>query len=221
MNKTWFISDTHFFHKNMYNFTTPRGLMWFDPNYSGPYEYVRPEFLDSDEGDAYMIQEWNKAVSPMDKVYFGGDFCMDAKQMPTLKKLNGTKILILGNHDIFKMYQYQEIFKRIYSYRDMTQLFDLPGKKRVVFTHCPSHPSTFYPNDTNFFNIHGHIHEKAVLRSDGSLDNRYVNVSVELTKYQPMELDEVREYMISDRNTYSNRMRLPIKRTYENEKEID
>ena len=199
--KTFFISDTHFHHKNMYNFTTSN---------PGQNFYVRPEFMDHEEGDAYMIEQWNSVVSPEDKVYFGGDFCFDQKRMEELNCLNGTKILILGNHDNYKMSQYGKIFKRIYSYRDLTRLFDI--NKKVVLTHCPSHMESFYPYVERTINIHGHIHEKCVRHADGTIDLRYQNISVELIGYRPIELDELREVILSGKSTYAGIHSLGIKR---------
>lgn len=189
----------------MYNFTT------FD-TYETRHvnnKYVRPEFMDHEEGDTYMIERWNDIVRPEDKVYFGGDFSMSLPGMLDLK-LNGTKILILGNHDNYEMKNYRKIFKRIYSYRDLTQLFDI--NRKVVLTHCPTHMESFYPYSEKTVNIHGHIHEKCVRNQDGSIDLRYQNISVELIGYEPIELDRLRDIILADGTTYSGRHSLPILR---------
>jgi calcineurin-like phosphoesterase family protein len=80
--RTFFTSDTHFGHANIIK-------------YSG-----RP-FKDVDHMNAAMVQAWNAVVAPGDVVYHLGDFAMGGKaNVPKfLPQLNGTKILVAGNHD--------------------------------------------------------------------------------------------------------------------------
>lgn len=89
MNTTniFFTSDTHFNHYNIIG-------------------YCNRPFLSTEEMDAYMIDKWNSTVKPGDVVYHLGDFAITGyskKHTPIvekiLKKLNGNKILIKGNHD--------------------------------------------------------------------------------------------------------------------------
>jgi len=197
----WFTSDQHFQHKSIYSFQTY--LDWHD---KGTKTYVRPEFANSDEGDLYMLDKLADCLKDDDKIYFGGDVAMKLDTLHKLQKLPGTKILILGNHDNFKMNEYKKTFKRIYSYRNVSQYFNrFPGS--VVLTHCPCHMETFYPSD-NTINIHGHIHEKVVRRDSGFIDNRYINISVELTGYKPLHIDEIEKMIIAGETTYPNRFEL-------------
>lgn len=50
-----------------------------------------------------MIKHWNDRVAPDDTVYYLGDFQMQADPDKYLPRLNGTKILIAGNHDYERM----------------------------------------------------------------------------------------------------------------------
>jgi calcineurin-like phosphoesterase family protein len=85
--KTFFTSDSHFFHHNVIG-------------------YCNRPFLSVDEMDEYMIEKWNSVVGKGDVVYHLGDFAITGyskKHTPKVEKLlgklNGNKILIRGNHD--------------------------------------------------------------------------------------------------------------------------
>jgi calcineurin-like phosphoesterase family protein len=80
--KTYFTSDNHFGHANIIDYC------------DRPFGNVR-------EMNYAMIARWNEVVGPRDTVYHLGDFAMGNKEdMPRiLKRLNGRKILIRGNHD--------------------------------------------------------------------------------------------------------------------------
>lgn len=79
---TFFISDTHFDHKNICKFS------------NRPFNSVQ-------EMNEVMIENWNKLVKPNDIVYHLGDFSFGNYDQvnKTLWALNGKKHLILGNHD--------------------------------------------------------------------------------------------------------------------------
>lgn len=51
----------------------------------------------------YMISRWNKKVRKNDEVVILGDFSIDKgeKTNELLRRLNGRKYLIIGNHDRF------------------------------------------------------------------------------------------------------------------------
>ena len=94
----FFISDTHFAHDNAYHFM----------NYDG--SKMRP-WNSSTEADEYMIEKWNSLVKPNDKVYHLGDVGFNRNELDyILPRLNGTKVLIKGNHDKFKPNFYLKYF---------------------------------------------------------------------------------------------------------------
>jgi calcineurin-like phosphoesterase family protein len=64
MPNVFLISDTHFAHHGMYNFMHSDG------------ERVRCEFENSTEGDAVMVENWNRVVGVKDKVYHLGMFLL-------------------------------------------------------------------------------------------------------------------------------------------------
>jgi calcineurin-like phosphoesterase family protein len=81
----YFTADTHFFHSNIINLCS------------------RP-FNNLENMHKKLIQNWNSCVTNRDEIYILGDFIfkgsgLEANQL--LKKLNGRKYLIKGNHDKF------------------------------------------------------------------------------------------------------------------------
>jgi len=122
--------------------------------------------------DEHMIEMWNKTVSPQDKVYHLGDVTM-LKDLSILKRLNGHKRLVRGNHDVASVREYLQYFEEIYGSRVLDHM---------ILTHIPIHVDSLGRFKGN---IHGHIHQRKLS------DPRYYNVSVERVDYTPISLEEV------------------------------
>lgn len=162
--KTFLIGDTHFGHSNILTFKKQDGspLRVFDNIY---------------EHDEYLIYKWNLVVKPEDKVYHLGDigFRNFTVLNQILSRLNGSKILIKGNHDNMKLSQYAQHFKDIRGSHTLD---------KFILTHIPIHPDSL---SRWVGNIHGHMH------SNSLPDSRYINVSVEqLNDYTPIDFEEIK-----------------------------
>lgn len=82
-SKVWWVSDTHFSHKNI-------------------IKYCNRPFASVDEMNDAMATAWNERVRPDDTVWHLGDFSFERNPDHLdrqLKALNGRKHLITGNHD--------------------------------------------------------------------------------------------------------------------------
>lgn len=166
----WLISDTHFGHENMYSFVGLDGIT-----------RVRPEFTCAKDADEYMIEQWNSRVKPQDHVYHLGDVAIRRADLQTIKKLNGHKRLVLGNHDIYLYKEYVEVgFKKLFGSRKLD---------KILCTHIPIHEQSIPRWAVG--NVHGHIHER------GNYSVRHLNVSVEQTNYAPVTLEEVQNVLQS------------------------
>lgn len=167
--EVWFISDTHFGHKNIINFV------------DGNYQRTRP-FSSTEEMDELMVENWNSLVKDGDRVYHLGDVCMSNKNLPILKRLKGRKCLIKGNHDIFKLKEYLPYFDDIRAYR-------IYSEHGIICSHIPVHTQQL--NNRFRVNVHGHLHTNTVYNLSGYRDPRYINVCVEQTGYFPVNLNTI------------------------------
>jgi calcineurin-like phosphoesterase family protein len=175
----WLISDTHFGHAGVCHFTRNDGVTKLRP------------WDDPAEMDEFMIQAWNDKVKPNDKVYHLGDVVINRKALPTLSRLNGDKVLIRGNHDIFRDDEYRQYFRELRAYHVMNGM---------ILSHIPLHESSMGRFGVN---IHGHLHANRVMKPRGvdvksgqvlysdEVDVRYHCVCVEQTDFAPILFEEV------------------------------
>ena len=169
MPNTFLISDTHFGHNNMCVFKGKDGTA-----------NLRP-WANAQEMDEAMIENWNSVVKPNDKVYHLGDVVIARRHLQTLSRLNGDKILIKGNHDIFKLPEYTQYFRDVRACHVMDM---------CVLTHIPIHKLCLARFKVN---IHGHTHDRNVLLENGEQDPFYMCVCVEQIHYTPISFDVVRQ----------------------------
>lgn len=143
--------------------------------------YNNRPFKNVKEMDEELIKLWNSTVGKKDIVYILGDFTLVGQLdiiAEYLNALNGTKVLVKGNHDVRKPKEYLECgFYEVSSKPMMVE----PG---VILMHEPFKNLSFIePNYIYFF---GHVHNNRV-----EMD-RYPNcmcVSVERIDYRPINLD--------------------------------
>lgn len=173
---TWIISDTHFGHNRIVKFLRKDGTK------------LRP-WEDIKEHDQALIKNWNSVVKPEDKVYHVGDLGLTnaTHLLRIMNCLNGTKVLIKGNHDTLKLSQYQQVFKDVRAYHQLNG---------ILLAHIPIHPSSLGGWRGQ---IHGHLHaDRVILNSTNSgeevLDPRYYNVSCEQINYTPINFDVINKY---------------------------
>jgi len=165
-------SDHHFAHRNLYaKFTLPDGTP------------LRPWASNSDEGDEMIIAAHNDTVRAHDKIYMLGDVAINKRGLDLLARMNGTKILIRGNHDIFRLKQYAPHFKDI---RGTHKL------ENVILSHYPLHEGSL-PHWC-LGNVHGHLHKGQVMLPDGVTSNpRYFNACVEEIGLAPVPFEDIRD----------------------------
>ena len=179
MPAVFLTSDTHFGHAGVCRFTEADGVT-----------KIRP-WTDPDEMDEEMIKRWNATVRPNDKVYHLGDVVINRKSLSTLSRLNGVKVLIRGNHDIFRDDEYRVYFRELRAYHVMNGM---------ILSHIPLHEASLGRFGVN---IHGHLHSGRVKKARGidaktgstlySTENdvRYHCVCVEQTDFTPILFEDV------------------------------
>ena len=167
MPGVYLVSDTHFGHLGVCKFMRADGVTKLRP-WSSP-----------EEMDEAMVQNWNETVKPNDKVYHLGDVVINRRSLKTLQRLNGDKVLIRGNHDIFRDSEYREYFRELRAYHVMNGL---------ILSHIPLHPGSLQRFGTN---VHGHTHSNRVMLDDNTIDVRYHCVCVEQTDFRPILFEDV------------------------------
>lgn len=158
MPNIFFISDLHMFHHNI-------------------IKYTRPQFDNLDEMRETIIDAYNSRVGPKDVCYIVGDAAFQKNKLWIMDRFNGTKKLVLGNHDHDTIESYGHYFKSVHG---MVHI----GKSTII-THCPIHPAQFEGRFTR--NIHGHVHLKTLP------DKRYINVSCEVLNFIPLSWEEIKD----------------------------
>jgi calcineurin-like phosphoesterase family protein len=156
--KIFFISDHHFYHRNI-------------------IIYCNRPFDGIDIMNKFMIERWNRVVSSNDLVIFGGDFALSSKegQQEIFNQLNGTKIIVKGNHD-----PSTKRLKEI-GFIDVLQVYE---DKDVILKHNPKNFSSRELASWKW-KLYGHLHDNCFEHP------RAINICVEQLDYYPKTLDEL------------------------------
>jgi calcineurin-like phosphoesterase family protein len=170
MPSVFLTSDTHFGHAGVCKFLRDDGVTKLRP-------WDNPEDMDEE-----MVKRWNETVRPNDKVYHLGDVVINRKALSIMHRLNGDKVLIRGNHDIFRDDEYRIHFRELRAYHVMNGM---------ILSHIPIHSDSLGRFGTN---IHGHTHSnrvKAEVWGEYEIDTRYHCVCVEQTDFRPILFEDV------------------------------
>ena len=162
-------SDIHFGHKN---------IMSFCP--------VSRPFADVDHMHEVIIEKWNKTVRPNDRTYILGDvaFCNAQEAVKLIKCLNGSKVLIQGNHDskLVKDASFRECFESIHEYYS-TSL----NKVKIVMLHYPI--AEWDQMHRGAVHLFGHLHGGAT--GLGLEKYRCMDVGMDTNYCTPYKLEDV------------------------------
>jgi calcineurin-like phosphoesterase family protein len=185
MPSVFLVSDTHFGHMGVCRFMRNDGVTKLRP-------WDSPE-----EMDEAMVKRWNERVKPTDKVYHLGDVVINRKALSILHRLNGDKVLIKGNHDIFKLEDYLQYFRDVRGYHVMNGM---------ILSHIPVHSDSLARFGVN---IHGHLHSNRVLKPRGvnaatgeilygtDIDPRYFSACVEQHDFAPVLFEDAVKQIVA------------------------
>ncbi len=162
------IGDTHFNHHNI-------------------IEYCERPFHNEYQMNEALISNWNAVITNHDTVIHVGDFKFKIQNTDDeiMQRLNGYKVLVMGNHDrgsvsMYKRYGFHEVYKKKNLYIG-----------NFIFSHRPIKQNSL-PYDK--INIHGHVHNNKWFRYDFF----HFNVSCEVIEYTPISLDVIKELHRTD-----------------------
>lgn len=169
-----FISDTHFGHKNI-------------------IQYSNRPFASVEEMNEGMIEAWNDKVQPDDTIYHLGDFAfMPYEEFRKLiRRLNGKKYLILGNHDKMIIQNRNALvayggIASIDHYRELKA----EGHFFVLF-----HYGQRVWNKSHHGAIHLYGHSHGSLPPLGKSVDVGVDCKEITSEYRPISITEVMDYM--------------------------
>lgn len=191
--KLYFTSDWHIGHANSINFD-------------------RRPFKDVDEMHRTLIKNFNYYVPKHGITYFLGDMGMRSNELlrSVIAQLNGTKILVRGNHDGKMDAMYNAGFDVVLEKAQITV-----GRDIITMTHCPlkgvfredttgmrgsdgtenwhgedRHKNKYSIEDFGQFHLHGHIHS-APWKKTKKIDGRQFDVGVPANHYKPVPISTI------------------------------
>lgn len=166
----FFTADLHLFHSNC-------------------IKYCNRPFANINEMHEVLITNWNSVVTPTDIVYVVGDVAF-SKNMSALesifKRLNGSKILVCGNHDrhMLKYERFRALFQSIH------QLLEIKYNNKSI-TLCHYAMRVWNKSHHSAYHLYGHSHGS--LPDD--LHSLSIDVGVDCHNYTPISYDQVVEIM--------------------------
>jgi calcineurin-like phosphoesterase family protein len=166
----FFTADNHFSHKNILKFE------------ARPYASIE----EMNEG---LIQKWNNRVKDNDSIYILGDifFGKGADANKLIRRLNGTKYLIRGNHDSFL--NDNDFDKSLFRWVKDYFTFKQNNIKYILF-HYPI--QVWDCQHHNAIHLYGHVHSNKDNHHPllVTLNNAH-NVGVDVNNYEPISIEEV------------------------------
>jgi len=180
-------------------------------------------FKDLDHMHEVLVNNYNASVKPGDLCYFLGDmgFCKSTVLQDVVARLNGTKVLILGNHDKGATAMHRIGFDVVVNMVSM----EVAGRL-VTMTHCPlrgvwredcstmkgsaagehwhgeARHTTFSIPDFGQHNCHGHIHSRPGKEGRTTkILGRQFDVGVAANNYRPVSLRVIESWVATTLRT--------------------
>jgi calcineurin-like phosphoesterase family protein len=172
MSDTFVIGDLHLGHWNVIGFSH------------------RP-FSSIEEHDETILRNWNSIVKHNDTVIIDGDFALTSvnRTKTYLSRLNGNKIMVLGDHD-------KQIWQCVKYFKEITKFYTFTPRKDkfiAVFHWCiRCWPRSHY----NSYHIYGHSHGTLppIGKSwDCGVDTECKEIGHK--KFYPYHMDEILQIM--------------------------
>lgn len=198
--QTFFTSDWHIGHQNS---------IVFDQ---------RP-FRDLDHMHTVLINNYNASVPKDGVCYFLGDMGLSSSGLikSIIDQLNGTKVLIVGNHDK----GYQAMYDNGFDVVMHSSVLYIAGE-RVSLSHCPLYG--VYREDTEGmggstigenwhgeqknlpctvineeqYHLHGHIHSGPANKKL-KIDGKQYDVGVPANNYRPVSISQIESWISKEK----------------------
>jgi calcineurin-like phosphoesterase family protein len=158
---TFFIADTHFDDEKIIN-------------------YENRPFKDVNDMNESIISRWNDIVSNNDIIYLLGDIGNEG----FIKRLNGVKYLVKGNHDTKANEDYRKV--------GFAEVYDQP----IIWNNfwILSHEPMYVNENMPYANLFGHVHNSPLYKT---FSKHHYCISAERINYTPISFEEVKINMLS------------------------
>lgn len=177
-NRIFFTSDLHFEHNNI-------------------IQYCNRPFSTIESMNNMLINRWNNVVTSNDTVYVLGDIgCWYNKEyrsrvVNNIKQLNGTKMLIIGNHDhAFDKEELLTVFESIHERLVISVEMSPDRTQKIVLDHFPL--VSWDGQHHGSWQLFGHIHS---VNNQSSVKDRLCigqyDVGVDNNNFTPVSLNEL------------------------------
>lgn len=180
-------------------------------------KYDSRPFTDINHMHRVLVNNHNSCVPPNGITFFLGDmgYRTDAgKVEKIIRELNGTKVLILGNHDRGSHSMYSQGFDVV-----LNSAMIYLGENRITMSHCPlpgvfresmkdmpkqpqnnnwhgEHKNTRFTTwDNQHYHLHGHIHSDGV-EKPRSTHNQF-DVGVRANGYRTVSMSVIEAWIAS------------------------
>ena len=176
---TYFTSDLHLFHQSLIN-----------------YKYRN--FKDVEEMNETIIARWNDKVGKNDLTYILGDITLKGMShigelTNIFIRLNGSKIIIRGNHDNSK------VLKTLVERKSHTRVMEYYEHRLISYEKKPiflSHyPTLIWPEQQHgSYHFYGHVHGRMDL-----VQNMFKNsfcICSDENDFYPFEIEEIFNKML-------------------------
>lgn len=167
----FFTSDHHFGH-------------------AGVIKHTKRPFLSVEEMDEALIAAWNSRIKRGDSVYHLGDFSFHKRPETEaiLRRLNGQKFIVLGNHDKILRKGEWPGFSWMKDYYELKVPASLLESRKICIMHFPL--ATWNKAHYGSINLFGHSHGTFPTKG------RQMDVGVDThPELAPYSLEEVMEIM--------------------------
>jgi calcineurin-like phosphoesterase family protein len=171
-----------------------------DPHYghANVIQYSNRPFADVEQMDNQLVYAYNQLIRPTDTVLWLGDCFLStvdhAKQI--MQRLNGTKVLVLGNHDRSAAAMTRIGFALVTTEVTMNIADQKVRAFHRPYPGTPSHEDHGYPalptakpeapvRQKHEFLLHGHTH------STNKVRDRMIHVGVDAWDYKPVMYEQV------------------------------
>lgn len=151
-------------------------------------KYENRPFASADDMNKAIIENWNAVVKADDKIFVLGDvsFDIEEKTKEFISKLNGHKVLIMGNHDCDKDVNFwlNMGFNEVSRYSIVYEDF-------AIMSH---EPPTYFNDASPYIYIYGHVHSTDAYKT---ITKQSACVSLERWDYAPVQINALFAEMIT------------------------